>query len=307
MFTKDSRILNHRLIVPLTSVSNAVGDVFKPKTSLFDRIIPSLFANNEQGFVYDQNDLSTMYQDSVGTVPVTAVGQPVGLVLDKSKGMVVGDELVVDGDFSSQSNWSVTGSWSIDGGFAVGSNIAANNIFQTIPTEIGKMYVVSGDVLTITSGSIRLLGDRTNIPVLSVTVPSQLKYVVIAKSQSMDIGFRAVGGFTGTVDNVSVKELLGNHAYQATSSMRPLLVASPQRLDFDTVDDKLITNLSAQLTGCTVIRSVPNVGTQILTGRTIPTTYNDNTDHCGLIVINRALTPAETSVITTEFNKRAGV
>lgn len=98
-----------------------------------------------------------------------------------------------------------------------------------------------------------------------------------------------------------------NHAYQTTSSMRPLLVASPQRLDYDTVDDKLITNLPAQLTGCTVIRSVPNVGTQILTNQTIPATYEDNKDHCGLIVINRALTPSETSAIAAEFNKRAGV
>ena len=98
-----------------------------------------------------------------------------------------------------------------------------------------------------------------------------------------------------------------NHSFQTTSSMRPLLVASPQRLDYDIADDKLITNLPAQLTGCTVIRSVPNVGTQILTGQTIPTPYNDNADHCGLIVINRALTATETAQITKLFNKAAGV
>lgn len=47
-------------------------------------IITQLFANNEQGFAFDFNDLSTMYQDSAGTIPVTGVGQPVGRVLDKS-------------------------------------------------------------------------------------------------------------------------------------------------------------------------------------------------------------------------------
>ena len=46
--------------------------------------ITQLFANNEQGFAFDFNDLSTMYQDAAGTVPVTGVGQPVGRVLDKS-------------------------------------------------------------------------------------------------------------------------------------------------------------------------------------------------------------------------------
>ena len=149
------------------------------------RLMTSLFANSEQGFFYDPNDLSTMFQNAAGTIPVTGVGQPVGLILDKS-----------------------------------GRN---------------------------------------------------------------------------------------NHAYQTASAARPILRDAPRRIDFDVIYDKLITNLLARLSGCTVIRSVPNVGTQILTGQTIPVTYKDDTDHCGLLVINRALTPSETSAITAEFNKRAGV
>ena len=47
-------------------------------------LIRKLFANNEQGFFYDPNDLTTMFQDAAGTVPVTGVGQPVGLIRDKS-------------------------------------------------------------------------------------------------------------------------------------------------------------------------------------------------------------------------------
>lgn len=43
-----------------------------------------LFAAGEQGVWYDPSDWSTLYQDSAGTLPVTAVGQPVGLMLDKS-------------------------------------------------------------------------------------------------------------------------------------------------------------------------------------------------------------------------------
>ena len=48
------------------------------------QLIKSIFASNEQGFAYDPNDLSTMYQDAAGTVPVTAAGQQVGLIKDKS-------------------------------------------------------------------------------------------------------------------------------------------------------------------------------------------------------------------------------
>ncbi len=44
----------------------------------------SLFSSSEQGAWYDPSDFSTLYQDSAGTTPVTAVSQPVGKVLDKS-------------------------------------------------------------------------------------------------------------------------------------------------------------------------------------------------------------------------------
>lgn len=46
-----------------------------------------LFQDGTQGLWLDPSDLSTMFQDSgdtTGTVPVTAVEQPVGLILDKS-------------------------------------------------------------------------------------------------------------------------------------------------------------------------------------------------------------------------------
>lgn len=44
----------------------------------------SLFELGEQGVIYDPSDLSTLWQDSAGTTPVTAAGQPVGRMLDKS-------------------------------------------------------------------------------------------------------------------------------------------------------------------------------------------------------------------------------
>jgi len=43
-----------------------------------------LFANSEQGAWYDPSDLSTLFQNSAGTTPVTADGDPVGLAVDKS-------------------------------------------------------------------------------------------------------------------------------------------------------------------------------------------------------------------------------
>lgn len=52
-----------------------------PATAAFSPA--SLFANNEQGVWYDPSDLTTLFQDHLGTIPA-AFGQPVGLMLDKS-------------------------------------------------------------------------------------------------------------------------------------------------------------------------------------------------------------------------------
>jgi hypothetical protein len=49
-----------------------------------DAVIEALFANSEEGAWYDPSDLTTMFQDRAGTTPVTADGQTVGKILDKS-------------------------------------------------------------------------------------------------------------------------------------------------------------------------------------------------------------------------------
>lgn len=43
-----------------------------------------LFLNGEQGAWYDPSDLSTLFQDDAGTIPVAAAGDPVGLNRGKS-------------------------------------------------------------------------------------------------------------------------------------------------------------------------------------------------------------------------------
>lgn len=55
----------------------------------FDYLLPpfsitSLWAAGEPGAWYDPSDLASQFQDAAGTIPVTAVEQPAGKILDKS-------------------------------------------------------------------------------------------------------------------------------------------------------------------------------------------------------------------------------
>ena len=312
-----------------TPLSTVIGGAFWiPEATVingaklsFEIVMKKLFANGEQGSYQDPNDLSTMFQDAAGTVPVTAAGQPVGLMLDKSKGLVLGVEKssYVSG-FSSLTGITAVGVSNslIDGELVATSITTDGNDRAEIPISnlvVGRLYtvevVVKGNQI---NNQVMYNWTVGSVPIIDIKSTDYIKYkfsfiATAASGVARVYAGAGVGDAGGVIQvkSLSIKEFEGNHAYQTTSSMRPLLVASPQRLDYDTVDDKLITTLPAQLTGCTVVRSVPNVGTQILTNQTIPTPYNDNTDHCGLIVINRALSPSETSTIAAEFNKRAGV
>lgn len=75
-----------------TPLSTVIGGAFwTPSTTILgstsktlNQIIKSLFANNEQGFAYDPNDLTTMWQDQAKLLPVAGKGQPVWHILDKS-------------------------------------------------------------------------------------------------------------------------------------------------------------------------------------------------------------------------------
>jgi hypothetical protein len=75
VFDVLARQLSRGLSRPLFRALSGIIDTFNPL---------SLFRNGEQGGWYDPSDLSTLFQDSAGTIPVTSDGDPVGLILDKS-------------------------------------------------------------------------------------------------------------------------------------------------------------------------------------------------------------------------------
>ena len=275
----------------------------------FEIVMKKLFANGEQGFYQDPYDLGVMFQDAAGTTAVNATGQPLGLVLDKSKGVAYSENLA-----STSKQQALYSQSTLNDGWWDITRATSNfpGISQT-SLETNSLYKVKVSWKESTSGVIRIeftSGDGYVFATIRSAVSGSWEgYVNSIERTQLNVYFRDVtnAGYCGSIKIDSIRKVSGNHALQTTSAARPILQDAPRRIDFDAIDDKLITNLPAQLTGCTVVRSVPGVGVQLLTNQTIPATYEDNKDHCGLIVINRALTPSETSAIAAEFNKRAGV
>ena len=216
------------------------------------QIVSSLFSNGEQGVWYDPSDLSTMYQDAAGTIPVTAVEQPVGLVLDKSMGLVLGSERVVNGDFSSgATGWAVSANITITGGQSVWTVTSNSNIYQIGAIEKNKWYKVEYDVTSYTSGNVRF-GFFGGAPAFDSTVASvgnRTAYLFSGDNTGFYLAASFSSGFNGSIDNISVRELPGNHAFQSTSASRPVLSARVnQYVGTATLATQNVTTLAATYT-----------------------------------------------------------
>ena len=125
----------------------------------------------------------------------------------------LGPELVTNGGFDSDTFWSKASGASITGGVLSCSSVAAganaatqSNALQSSPS--GKTFLVSYSC-TITSGSIRLLiaaNQYTTVVTSSGTYTQTVTIPGGITSQAVSVYIQTI--FTGTIDNISVKEVL---------------------------------------------------------------------------------------------------
>ena len=123
-----------------------------------------------------------------------------------------GSEIITNGTFDADSNWTKQAGWSIANGVATqdGSQIGAAQIYQTIPTvTVGKKYQVTYD-LTITAGTVDARFQGGGGTTIGATRTTSGTYTDILTPTLAHDTLRIRGGITfeGTIDNVSLKELL---------------------------------------------------------------------------------------------------
>ena len=224
--------------------------------------VQALFASRAGG-MWDFGDTATLFQDSQGTAPVTAVTQPIGMVLDKSQGLILGSELVTNGDFSG----GTTG-WVPRAGAAthavVGGEMEVTAIntsdqvteqsFSVVP---GRTYKVTG---TMRAAGTNSVANSARISILGASVFSlaqvsangvQTPFSLFATANSstfqVQLSVASLGawgaiGDKAYFDNISIKEIPGNHATQPTAGSRPLyqVVGGYGCAQFDATNDALL-------------------------------------------------------------------
>lgn len=208
-----------------------------------------LFASGEAGVWFDPSDFSTLFQDVAGTIPVTATGQAVALIRDKSRtntGSPLSSELIVNGSFATDTDWTKGTGWTISGGTANrASSASITTLSQAFSFVAGRSYVISFDVVSITSGGffVRFIGG-TNQSGPTVTTAGSYSQVMVAITGNVTFALSvSSAGTAGVIDNVSVRELLTSDAVQTISTARPVLQndGTNYYLSFDGVDDIMFT------------------------------------------------------------------
>jgi hypothetical protein len=226
---------------------------YQPIRSTFDNAFKQAFPKH------------TLYQNEYGKTPVTQLGQAVGLMLDKSEGVALGNELVTNGDFATDlSGWSGAGwVWSNGKAYDSGSSVVVG-LLQTLSTTAEKFYALKFTLSNVSGGHPGLYWGGQLVTTYSADVTDE---VVIVKATSGSTNFELVGGnATFFIDNVSVKEVLGSHATQSDSTKRPVFARHPERgrVNVFTHTEELDNGAWSKLDGATVTANAgvaPN-GTQ---------------------------------------------
>ena len=134
---------------------------------------------------------------------------------DYSISLSTGDDVVINGDFSSSSSWSSGTNWTISGGNATHASGSAGYLNQTMTFVEGDTYAITFDISSWTTGNFWLAnhlpgtaGATSNNLTLTTGVTTGetvTKYWKQGPSTLTELKLYGSSTFDGTIDNVVVK------------------------------------------------------------------------------------------------------
>ena len=162
-----------------------------------------IFGNNEQGAWFDPSDLTTLYQDAAGTTPVTADGDPVGLMLDKSG----------NGNHASQSVAAARPTYRTDGTlhWLEFDGVDDELVSTVIPYNSGQLSVYAAVRKTANKRSPVITGGGGS---LSFGTSTQSSFSLYGQRSSTKTGatFAARGAEDGTSQYYAVVDATSQYA-----------------------------------------------------------------------------------------------
>ena len=149
---------------------------------------------------------------------------------------VYGPELVTNGDFATDSDWTKGTGTTISGGTANFSNANGVSLYQNIGTQSGNVHVTFS-VTNYTSGTLNVYsGGNESVSTINVAANSVGIYSanINRSGGNANIIFGSSDNFTGSIDNVSFKEVIvsdGDFTFTRGSNLSATRVNSSQLIE----------------------------------------------------------------------------
>ena len=124
-----------------------------------------------------------------------------------------GSELVTNGNFDNDSDWTKGTGITISGGSANFTGVAGQYLNQNINFVSGKVYEITFNVLSGSGNLTVFLGAANNVSPSSYSI-GENKIVATGGGVNSEIYFGSA--FTGSIDNISVKQVIGKSRLTTT-------------------------------------------------------------------------------------------
>ena len=144
---------------------------------------------------------------------------------------VVSDtELVTNGDFDTDTDWTKGAGWTISGGNLNASNVNAVSTTQAGYTFVGKTFQVSYTISDYSQGSVQIYLGGSQSTSLKSENGTHTETISIS-SGNTTLYIYGTSNFTGSIDNISVKEVTRDNVPRIdyTGGGCPHILAEPQR------------------------------------------------------------------------------
>lgn len=135
-------------------------------------------------------------------------------------------QLVTNGDFASGSGWTTGAGWSIGAGVATGSAGTASMLEQTIELSPNAYFLLEFNY-TRSAGTLQpRIGTTTNIGSALSAASATVREVFYTGTGTLN--FNKDSTFAGTVDNVSVKQLLVGRILPGAPTQNSCILVTPE-------------------------------------------------------------------------------
>lgn len=132
------------------------------------------------------------------------IGNPRGLGLYEWAQAYAAPELVTNGSFAVDANWTKGTGWTIGAGVALGTPGFASLLEQQLELEPASYFLLEFDV----TGSAGTVTPRLGTTAIGAAISANGRYRRIFPTGSGTLNFSKDASFAGTIDNVSVTQML---------------------------------------------------------------------------------------------------